>query len=57
MVAGNIPGVTQTLPIALYFDVEAGNYPRAWVWTSIAFVTSGLIIAITNYLSERKSII
>lgn len=54
MVAGNIPGVTQTLPIALYFDVEAANYSRAWVWTGIAFVTSGLIIALINILSEPK---
>ncbi len=55
MVSGNIPNLTQTLPIALYFDVEAGNYSRAWVWTAIAFAISGLIIGITNYLSERKS--
>lgn len=55
MVSGNIPKLTQTLPIALYFDVEAGNYSQAWVWTSIAFTISGIIIAVTNYLSERKS--
>ena len=55
MVAGNIPNVTQTLPIALYFDVEASNYSQAWVWTAIAFAISGIIIAVTNYLSERKS--
>jgi molybdate ABC transporter permease protein len=54
MVAGNIPGETQTLPIALYFDVEAGNYSRAWVWTAIAFTTSGFIIALINILSEPK---
>lgn len=55
MVSGNIPNLTQTLPIALYFDVEAGNYPQAWIWTAIAFSISGFIIAVTNYLSERKS--
>ncbi|RZA12589.1 MAG: molybdate ABC transporter permease subunit [Proteobacteria bacterium] len=56
MVAGNIPSVTQTLPIALYFDVESANYSRAAVWTAIAFTTSGIIIGLINYLSERKGL-
>ncbi len=55
MVAGNIPGMTQTLPIALYFDVEAGDYPRAWMWSGIAFITSGGIICLINILNERKA--
>lgn len=29
MIAGNIPGVTQTLPLAVYFAVESGNYTMA----------------------------
>ncbi|MBC7659520.1 MAG: molybdate ABC transporter permease subunit [Chitinophagaceae bacterium] len=55
MVAGNIPGLTQTLPIALYFDVEAADYSRAGVWCAIALVTSGLIIWIINTLTEHRS--
>lgn len=55
MVSGNIPGVTQTLPIALFFDVEAGDYPRAFVWTVFAVVTSGLLIWIINLISENQT--
>jgi len=29
MIAGNIPGRTQTIPVAMYFAVEAGNYRSA----------------------------
>lgn len=54
MVAGNIPGKTQTLPIALFFDVEAGDYPRAFVWTSFALVSSGVIVWVTNFISEKR---
>lgn len=54
MVAGNIPGQTQTLPIALFFDVEAGDYPRAMVWSVLALVSSGLLIWIINFISESK---
>ncbi|MBD2089546.1 molybdate ABC transporter permease subunit [Microcoleus sp. FACHB-1515] len=45
MLAGNIPGQTQTMPMAIYFAVEAGDRSLAWLW-SIAILTlslSGLI--------------
>jgi ABC-type molybdate transport system permease subunit len=29
MLAGNIPGQTQTMPMAIYFVVEAGAIPEA----------------------------
>ena len=29
LVAGNIPGVTRTLPLAIYTAVESGNYGEA----------------------------
>jgi molybdate transport system permease protein len=32
MLAGNIPGKTATIPIAIYFAVEADDIPRALVW-------------------------
>jgi molybdate transport system permease protein len=46
MLAGNIPGQTQTMPMAIYFAVEAGNMPEAWLWV-IAIMTlslSGLML-------------
>jgi molybdate transport system permease protein len=33
ILAGNIPGQTQTIPMAIYFSVEAGNVEEAWFWT------------------------
>jgi molybdate transport system permease protein len=32
MIAGNIPGKTATIPIAIYFAVEAGDTQRAVTW-------------------------
>jgi molybdate transport system permease protein len=43
MVAGNIPGKTQTIPLAIYFAVESGDTTSArnlvLIITSISFVT------------------
>ena len=33
MLAGNIRGETQTMPMAIYFAVEAGAVEEAWLWT------------------------
>jgi molybdate ABC transporter permease protein len=35
MLAGNIPGETQTIPMAIYFAVEAGEMQVAWFWSLI----------------------
>ncbi|MEM6255446.1 MAG: molybdate ABC transporter permease subunit [Cyanobacteria bacterium P01_D01_bin.156] len=35
MLAGNIPGRTQTLPMAIYFAVEGGDFQEAAIWTGV----------------------
>ncbi|MGD1856913.1 MAG: molybdate ABC transporter permease subunit [Leptolyngbyaceae cyanobacterium] len=35
MLAGNIPGRTQTLPMAIYFAVEGGDFSEAAIWTGV----------------------
>ncbi|WOD40106.1 molybdate ABC transporter permease subunit [Nodosilinea sp. E11] len=40
MVAGNIPGRTQTMPMAIYFAVEAGAMAEAWGWVAIILTVS-----------------
>lgn len=35
MLAGYIPGKTDTLPVAIYFAVEAGQMDKAWYWVVI----------------------
>lgn len=40
MIAGNIPGQTQTMPMAIYFAVEAGAIQEGWFWTVIVISIS-----------------
>ena len=46
MLAGNIPGKTQTIPMAIYFAVEAGAFGEAAAWAGaiLAIVLGGLIL-------------
>ncbi len=48
MLAGNIPGQTQTMPMAIYFAVEAGAMAEGWFWTMIVICISLLGIIIVN---------
>lgn len=48
MVAGNIPGQTQTMPMAIYFAVEAGQTQEAWFWTAIILGTAYCGIVAVN---------
>ncbi|UUZ82781.1 molybdate ABC transporter permease subunit [Paenibacillus sp. P26] len=45
MIAGNIPGKTQTLPTAIYVAVDAGHTTMAWAWTGSMIVISFLMLA------------
>ncbi|MBA9085624.1 molybdate transport system permease protein [Fontibacillus solani] len=44
MLAGNIPGKTQTLPTAIYVAVDAGNMTMAWAWTGMMILISFLML-------------
>ncbi|XZN91365.1 MAG: molybdate ABC transporter permease subunit [Microcoleus sp.] len=57
MLAGNIPGQTQTMPMAIYFAVEAGEMNEAWFWAiSILMLSLSGIIAVNLWQQryERK---
>ncbi|WP_459967371.1 molybdate ABC transporter permease subunit [Paenibacillus sp. JCM 10914] len=56
MVAGNIPGVTQTLPIAIYIAVGNGDSRLAWAWTGFMILFSWLLLAASGIgrKSEQK---
>ncbi|MBE9174911.1 molybdate ABC transporter permease subunit [Synechocystis salina LEGE 06155] len=47
MLAGNIPGQTQTIPMAIYFATEAGAMQEAWLWVSVilSLSLSGIVAA------------
>jgi molybdate transport system permease protein len=48
MLAGNIPGQTQTMPMAIYFAVEAGAIQEGWFWTIIVAIISVVAIILAN---------
>jgi molybdate transport system permease protein len=48
MLAGNIPGQTQTMPMAIYFAVEAGAIQEGWFWTIIVGSISLVGIIVVN---------
>ncbi|TRU18038.1 MAG: molybdate ABC transporter permease subunit [Microcystis aeruginosa Ma_MB_S_20031200_S102] len=55
MLAGNIPGQTQTIPMAIFFAVEAGAMTEAWIWMfTIILISLSGIIAVNLWQSQRK---
>ncbi len=52
MIAGNIPGKTQTMPLAIFFAVESGDMSTALKWVAIIVFISFIMIMILNYWSE-----
>jgi len=49
MIAGNIPGKTQTLPTAIYIAVESGNQTLAWYWSgAVILISFGLLLFINR---------
>ncbi|WP_407313178.1 molybdate ABC transporter permease subunit [Desulfosporosinus sp. SB140] len=54
MVAGNIPGKTQTMPIAIYFDNEAGDTWQASILVMIMTIFSFLVIYGLNRWGKRS---
>lgn len=55
MLAGNIPGQTQTIPMAIYFAVEAGAMSEAWFWAiAIMLISCSGIIAVNFWQEHRQ---
>ncbi|HEX9026606.1 MAG TPA: molybdate ABC transporter permease subunit [Clostridium sp.] len=52
MIAGNIPGRTQTMPLAIFFAAEGGDMQKAMLWVVIIVTLSLFLILILNYWSE-----
>ena len=52
MLAGNIPGKTQTLPMAVYFAVEGGDFRAAAGWSGVIVAISGVSVALANGVGE-----
>ncbi len=54
MVAGNIPGKTQTIPLAIYFAVEGGDTRTANILFLIVLVFSFTLIYSLNIWTKRN---
>ena len=44
MFAGNIPGVTQTVPTAIYMAIDSGNMTMAWLWVLSMMLLSFMLL-------------
>lgn len=54
MLAGSIPGKTETIPIAIFFASESGNMNEAFAWVLVILAISLGVITGVNYWSESK---
>ncbi|MEG4235529.1 molybdate ABC transporter permease subunit [Microcoleus sp. Pol11C3] len=54
MLAGNIPGQTQTIPMAIYFAVEAGDMRQAAIWVLIILSISLTMLTAVNFWTDLQ---
>jgi len=55
MLAGSIPGKTQTIPVAIFFAVESGNMKQALIWVIIITIISFAAILALNYWNKSRN--
>ncbi|MGB7379887.1 MAG: molybdate ABC transporter permease subunit [Rivularia sp. (in: cyanobacteria)] len=56
MLAGSIPGRTQTMPIAIFFAAEAGDMRKALIWVLIMVAISLAVITTIHIWDESQRI-
>ena len=54
MLAGNIPGKTRTLPLAVYSEVAGGNMDRAAVYVAVILVIAFLSVWVMNMMTKAE---
>jgi molybdate ABC transporter permease protein len=54
MIAGNIPGVTQTIPLAIFFTSEAGRMGEAFTWVGLMIALSLFTIGLIHLLTSAQ---
>lgn len=54
MLAGNIPGRTQTMSVAIYTAMQSGNRELAYRWVAIIMAISFLTIFLMNYWTSHQ---
>ncbi|MEL7242830.1 MAG: molybdate ABC transporter permease subunit [Cyanobacteria bacterium J06573_2] len=56
MLAGSIPGKTQTMPIAIFFAAEAGDMSKALIWVLIMVAISLAVIATIHVWDKSQRV-
>lgn len=54
MLAGNIPGKTQTMSTAIYSAVQANNQEIAFIWAGIIIIVSLIVMLLMNYWLKQQ---
>jgi molybdate transport system permease protein len=54
MLAGNIEGKTDTMPLAIYADVAGGNWDRAWGMVLLFTLISAAFLYAANKLAGKQ---
>jgi molybdate transport system permease protein len=52
MFAGNRPGVTQTMPLAIYERFQAGDLPTALLLSTVLLASSAVLLVVVRLLGE-----
>lgn len=56
MMAGNIPQVTQTMPLAIYEAVQTGDDRRSLIFVAILSAISLVSLLVSNHLEQGKGV-
>ena len=56
MVAGLIPGVTETIPLAIYRSFHAGNDERVWMLAGVSAAIAFLALWVAGRLTKGRSL-
>ena len=54
MIAGNLPGRTRTMSIAVYTAMQSGNRQEAYRWVAVILVMSLAVLLVMNFWSGRR---
>jgi molybdate transport system permease protein len=55
MLAGNIPGRTETIPVAIFFAIEAGDNREALGWAALVLAISLVVLAAMGAFTRYQS--
>lgn len=53
MIAGNIPGRTQTIPVAIFFAAEGGRMSEAGFWVLVISLISFMVVLVMHVTEGR----